>query len=125
MQILLFICCTSKDQKVSVSNPKSDKSKVIYNHITQDSFYINKFSKEFNVIEIMSKSIQEGSIVNARIEFKKTRGSKIFDDTTVWINDIIFSNDNEIIKWGKPGLLNNLFISPDGKKEYHAPISLN
>jgi hypothetical protein len=123
--VLSFINCTSPSRNDIKIYPQKDKSTSINSYIKTDTMFQKLYSSDFNVTEILTKDIQEGSIVNARVKFKKI---KILEneptDTTIWINDIIMSSENDIIKWGNPGIREELFLKSKEEEIYHVPIKI-
>lgn len=119
--ILIFVNCSGSESSEKRKYPNKDKSTSIYGYIKSDTLYNKIFSPDFKVIEIMSKNIAEGSVVNARIMFKKINSlPNETPDTSLWINNIIMSPENDIIKWGSIGERTELIIKPKGEIFYHS-----
>jgi hypothetical protein len=122
-QLLLFSDCSISEKHEKYPNPLFDKSTSIYNHIKADTTFNKLLSKDFRIIEVMSKKIPEGFVVSARILLnRKEVLQNETQDSMIWINDIIISPNNEILKWGSIGKKSNLLNKFEGEKTYHTPI---
>lgn len=124
--LLSFFNCTSPSRNDIKIYPQRDKSTSINSYIKTDTMFQKLYSSDFNVTEILTKDIQEGSIVNARVKCKiKRKLPNEPTDTTIWINNIVMSPENNIIKWGTTGKREELFLKSKEEEIYHVPIKIN